>query len=199
TVRTAWGRLAEVPAAFPGRRETLSDAHVTAAWALHFLGARKRAKDHLRTARRTDPRRSTEDALYLYVSGETEPFGQPRLRLLREAVEMEPRFEVAQFELAYACEMLWRSHPRLQRSDTKQVAREYDKILDLNPGDLGAGANLGYTYWLLGDMNLEGDTALQTAQDYLNDGREYKDFHPATFVSELDYGLARIAAEQGHL
>jgi hypothetical protein len=63
-------------------------------------------------------------------------------------------------------------------------------------GNIAAWGNLGYIQWLLaeGDERAE---RLDRAREYFERGRDYKEIKRETYVVDLDYGLARIAAETG--
>src|SRR5207253_7937246 len=60
-----------------------------------------------------------------------------------------------------------------------------------------AWANLGYVRWLMWDPERNGNPD-HIAQPF-RDGRRYKEIRQKTFVAELDYGLARVAAERGDI
>ncbi len=111
--------------------------------------------------------------------------------LLTQAVEHDPRFEIAQFELAVRSEMTWRRASTLEPTAAKPVFEEYERVLRLDPGNIRAWGNLGYMRWLLGH---EYDARLA-----LERGREYKQIQRGTDIGFLDYGLARVAAEEGQL
>jgi hypothetical protein len=173
----------------PGQRECLFDAYVTQALAWASLVSFENATNSLEEARRLLPFRAEQDARFFFVSGNVEPRLSAALMLYRRAIELDPDFEVAQFSLAVTAESLWRSRATLEPNVAELIFTEFKRVLSLNPGNIGAWANLGYMYWLLGD--------LQKAQNAYDRGREYKEIKHETFVAELDYGLARIAAERG--
>jgi FHIPEP family protein len=178
----------------PGRREALFDAYVTQALAWTHLGSYVGVEESLQRARQLDPRRAEQDSRYLFVRGLSEPRLLAQVPLLRQAVEQDQDFEVAQFQLACASEMLWRTRPTLEAESAQIVFKEYERVLALNPGNLSAWANLGYMHWLLAET---GDSLDERARYYFYSGRDYKEITGNTFVAELDYGLARIAAERG--
>jgi tetratricopeptide (TPR) repeat protein len=186
--QSALKRLNDVPEDTPGQLATHFEALVTLAATYAALGSRAQSETHLRDARTLNPARAEQDARYLHVRGQ---LVGPRRAIhdLRRAVELNPSFEMAQFDLAGALEMVWRSRAALERDVAETVRDEYDRVLTLNPGNISAWANLGYLDWLLQDF--------AGAERAFERGREYKEIKRETFVSELDYGLARIAAEQG--
>lgn len=188
-VNRAIKRLKRVPTEVPGSRMVRFDAWVTSALACYQLELTGEAKRALREARSLIPNRFDDDVRYLYVAGVLEPRARFAIRLLRQAVERQPRFEMAQFELAQRMEMMWRARPTLERSVAEMIQREYLAVLKLNPGNLRAWGNLAYVHWLLGDLD-------EAAAAYER-GRDYKQIKRDATVASLDYGLARVAAEQG--
>ena len=182
-------RLDDVPNDVPDQRRARFDAHVSLALACYQLELSRAASESLATARSLLPTSYDEDARYLYVAGVLEPRARFAIRLLRQAVERDPRFEVAQFELGLRTEMMWRTRPTLERSVAKIIQDEYQLVLKLNPGNLRAWENIAYIHWLLGD--------LEQAQAFYDRGREFKQVKRDAAVANLEYGLARVAAEQG--
>jgi hypothetical protein len=178
-----------LPEDVPRQKESLFDAYVTLALAWHSLGSDREAEKWLAEALRLDPARTEEDAKYLYVSGEVTSQRTAKLQMFQRAVELDPRFDVAQFSRAIELEMLWRTRATLERNVAEVVFREYEDVLKTNPGNVGAWSNVGYMRWLLGDT--------EQAREAFEGGREYKEIKRETYVAELDYGLARVAAEQG--
>jgi len=188
-VERAIRRLESLPPHVEGLRVAKFDALVTKALVNSVLSARIDAFDNLESARATEPLRAEQDSRYLFVRGYLEPDVIQSLRFLRRAVDLDPEYEVAQFELARATDTLWRTRPRLERGVVQSAIKEYERVVDLNPGNIAAWASLAYTNWLLGKRD-------RAAQLYER-GLEYKEIKRVTFVAQLDYGLARIAAERG--
>jgi tetratricopeptide (TPR) repeat protein len=180
-------RLTRLRKDVPGRRKRLFDAHVTKAAVLAELGSYDDAGECLEEARAIDPARSEQNAFYMYVQGRVET--RQRSYFFQRAGELLPSFEVAQFERAIQTELVWRRRPAREANVAEIVARDYERVLELNPGNVAAWANLGYMYWLLGEHD--------EAEQALLRGREYKEIRHETFVAELDYTLARVAAETG--
>ncbi|HXK03299.1 MAG TPA: FHIPEP family type III secretion protein [Verrucomicrobiae bacterium] len=183
-------RLESLHPDVPGRRESLFDAYVTVSLAQGSLGDVQGPAEWLEKAHQLDPCRSDEDPRYLFVSGRNQSHLNSRMNLLRRATELEPRFEVAQWSLAITRETMWRTRPTLESNVAEIVLRDYEEVLKINPGNVSAWANRGYIRWLLCDPK---------AKEEFENGLEYKAMRPQTFISELDYGLARIAAEQGDM
>lgn len=185
-------RLENLPDDVPGKKEYLFEAYVTTALAWMYLGSVPDAWDWLKKAEMLDPNRAGDNAHYNFVYAEVEAHLRTEMQIFQRVVELEPRFEVAQFSLAIKSEKLWRSRPTLERNVAESVLKKYEEVLKLNPGNVGAWANRGYIRWLLGSP----DDLREAREDFLS-GREYKEIKRETFVAELDHGLARVAAEQG--
>jgi tetratricopeptide (TPR) repeat protein len=182
--------LKGIPIEVDGCRDALFDAHATEALLWHYLKSTRRTKSALDNARRLSPRGSDENARYLLAAGLAEVSPRRGIPLLRIAVEQDPRSEIAQCELAEKSEMIWRTRFALEHSSAELVLEEYEKVLRINPGNVRAWANLGYMHWLLQDFT-------GARQAFLR-GRDYKNIKPGTYVAEIDLGLARTTAEQGH-
>jgi tetratricopeptide (TPR) repeat protein len=185
-------RLSRLPQDLPGRQEAYFHGYVTEALSWSCLGSVTKAELSLEKARALDPDRADEDTHYLLVKSQIEPHPVATLQILLRVVDLDARFEVAQFYQAVKSEFLWRSRPSLERNVADMVLAQYEEVIKINPGNLGAWANKGYVLWLLGK-----DDDLQKAQRSFENGREYKIIRSTTYVAELDYGLARIAAERG--
>jgi tetratricopeptide (TPR) repeat protein len=182
----------DVPRGVPERDAALFEALVLLALARHLMGAPEEAKPLIAEARRLNAEHAHEDAVLAFVSAHLETEPVLRLQLLRAAVELNPKYQVAQFALALELEMLWRQHGALEPMVAQQVLDEYRELIGLNPSIVAAWANLGYVHWLLGT-----DDHLSRAQEALERALEYKEIKRAKFVSELDLCLARVAAEKG--
>jgi len=91
--------------------------------------------------------------------------------------------------LAYWLEMKFRSFNDLTAPRAKSVIAEYERVLRINPGNIAALAALGYIYWLVGK--------LEDARKRFEEGMELTAVVRGTYIGELSYGLARVAAEQG--
>ncbi|MGR9116049.1 MAG: hypothetical protein ACU85E_09805, partial [Gammaproteobacteria bacterium] len=185
-------RIERLPAETPDKTRYLFEAYVTCALAWAYLESLRKARNWLGKAQMLAPNLAADDPLYNFVYGEVESHLRTELQIFQRVVELEPRFEVALFSLAYKAEYLWRTRPSLERNVAELVLKQYEEVLKLNPGNVGAWANRGYIRWLLGEPE-----DLRLASEDYRSGREYKDIKRETFVAELDHGLARIAAEQG--
>jgi hypothetical protein len=176
-----------------GADEALFDARVTLALTLHYLESDDKAEDELKTARATMPGRAEESAHYLFAAALLEPRTTSALSLLRRAVDLSPRFEVAQFERARRTEALWQFRPELEKTVADTVKAHYMEVVRINPGNIQAWSSLGHTFWLIAQT----DEELKEAQRYFRRGLEYKEIKRETFTAGLDYSLARVAAELG--
>jgi hypothetical protein len=192
----AISRLQGLPANVPARDPSLFDAWITLALAWYYLDDLSEGRACLAAARSLLPDRAETDARYLFAQGEIESRVRSELPFFQRAVELDPKFEIAQFQLAYTTEALWRMRPSLEESVAEGVLEEYERVLEINPGNLGAWSNMGYIHWLLGDP-LTHPEHLDKARQAFHSGREYKEIKRETFVAEIDYGLTRIAAEEG--
>ena len=184
----AVNRLCHLPRDVPGAVDALFDARVTMALAWAIVGSVRKAKDELDQARQLLPSRPEDDARFLYAASWIEPRPRSQLLLLERSVDLEPGFEAAQFDLAIRAENLWRARTGLDESVAGAVLARYENVVTRNPGNLSAWANRGYMLWLLGKNGAEAE---------FTRGRDYKSIKHDTYVAELDYGLARIAAERG--
>jgi tetratricopeptide (TPR) repeat protein len=193
--REAVKRLEAVPEGVPGHRDACFEAHLVAAFAEHWSGDLDAAKQELDAARDLRPATAEDDELFTFVAAGMEPRLHRKVRLLRRAVELRPRFEIAHFELAFNQEQLWRSSDDLDETGANQVKAAYRTVTTLFPANLSAWANLGYVRWLLWDARRQdGATEVMAA---FEGGLRYKEIREESFVAELDYGLARVFAEVG--
>ena len=187
-VERGMAHLRALPDHVEGKNEALFDAWVTLALVRDQLDSPAAAMEMLRTARRHDPLRVEKDARYLYARGVIEADLIQSLQFLRRAVEVDPDYEVAQFQLALRSEYLWRNRAQLEPDVARTVVAEYDRVVNLNPANIAAWANMAFVYWLL---NNDVDALARYER-----GREYKEIKRATFVAQIDHGLARLAAER---
>jgi tetratricopeptide (TPR) repeat protein len=178
---------------FERQRCILFDAHVVIALAYYNLEAVKKPREHLDKAKEVDPPQSERNALYYLGKGIIEPDVEKKLPHLRQAAERAPEFQFGQYMLAYWFEMHFRrSNEIIKPARVKRVIKKYDRVLEINPGNVAALAAKGYLYWLLGNQE-----SLEQAKKSFREGYELKAISSETFLGELYYGLARIAAEEG--
>ena len=176
---------------FERQRETLFDAYSVAALAYSNLGlsANQKAKKFLDNAKACDTALSKKNALWLLAAAEIESDINQKILLVRQAIEMAPDFEIAQYRLAQYSEMRLRMRNEIEKERVESIIKEYDEVLSINPGNIGALAAQGYLWWLLGDF--------EEARKKFEEGREIKAIVRQTFIDDLNYGLARIAAKNG--
>lgn len=197
-------RLKGVGKDVPGRDESLFDARVAAAFAHATLDAREEGRERLDVAVGADPLRAERDPRYLFVKALLEDRLRACIPLYQRAVELDSRFEAAQFQLAASSELVWRSRRKLEVSIASAIFDQYGSVLKLNPGNIAAWANTGYMQWLLKPSKraeLEpGETEpdrLELAKRRFEGGLRFKEIKQEAYVADLDHGLARIAAERG--
>jgi hypothetical protein len=197
-------RLKGVGKDVPGRDESLFDARVAAAFAHATLDARKEGRIRLIKAVGDDPLRAERDPRYLFVKALLEDRLRACIPLYQRAVELDSRFEAAQFQLAASAELVWRSRRKLEVSIASAIFDQYGSVLKLNPGSIAAWANTGYMQWLLkpskhaeAERELAEPDRLELAKRRFEGGLRFKEIKQEAYVADLDHGLARIAAERG--
>ena len=174
---------------FERQRRIYFDAHVVSALAYYYLGSLKRSRAYIDDARAIAPALSERHALYLLALAIIEPDLGRKIPIFRQAAEAAPDFEMAQYLLAYYSEMRFRMQNEIVEARARSVIEEYEKVLRINPGNIAALSSQGYIYWLLGNF--------KKAKKKFEEGRGTKAVVSETFIGELNYGLARIAAEEG--
>jgi tetratricopeptide (TPR) repeat protein len=176
-------------ALFERQRRIYFDAHVVSALAYYYLGSLKSSRAYIDDARAIAPALSERHALYLLALAIIEPDLGRKIPIFRQAAEAAPDFEMAQYLLAYFSGMRFRMQNEIVEARARSVIEEYEKVLRINPGNIAALSSQGYIYWLLGDF--------RKARKKFEEGRGTKAVVSETFIGELNYGLARIAAEEG--
>src|SRR5260370_4303705 len=131
----------------------------------------------------------SEVSLYVLLKGLTEPMVDKALVDLRQATELAPDFQMAQWYLAKTLERVFRELDELTSERAQPVLKAYETVNALNYGNIGALYARGYLLWLIDD--------LEEARERMEEGRQVKVVSRETFTGELSYGLARIAAETG--
>jgi hypothetical protein len=172
------------------------EAHVVLAYAWSALDWIERARVELEEARGLLPLATDEDSMYMLARATTERRLRSALPLLRRAVELDPRFEVAQYQLARQTELFWRTRASLEASVASHAIDEYRRVLRINPSNVRAWVNMGSIYWLLADEN---PGAADRARQAYERARRLKDTVSDIHVGDADFGLARIAAEKNEI
>ena len=170
-------------------KKILFDSFVVLALTHVKLGDIKEAKEFLDNAKAAASERCDSDALFLLTKAEVELDIASKIPYLIQATEMAPDFEIAQYLLAKYRLLLFLSKGELEMDRAETVIKEFTRVLEINPGNIASFANLGYLYWLLNKPDL--------AQKQFERGKKTKAIVQQTFIGELNYGLARIAAKHG--
>lgn len=183
--------LRELPPDVDEREDTLHAATVTLALANALTGAWGAARLRLHQARAMTPSTKRWKGLELFTAGTLEHRAMSRLQYIRAAAERAPKWQVAQFRLVREMEMLWRRRESFERDVALEIVECYRS---LNPGIIAGWESGAYMHWLLGEPS-----DLDMAEVLLERGRQYSAIQKDTFVSDIDYGLARVAAEKGRV
>jgi tetratricopeptide (TPR) repeat protein len=205
SIREVIARLRMTPADIDERDETLFRAYVTLATTAYCLQDPATARRSLALAEGLMPVGARDDPEFLFVAGMVEEVRVRALRLLGEAVELDPTMERAHFHRAQKHDELWRSREPLEPEVAELVDAEYAAVISINPGNLSAWANRGYIAWLLaedpdaaGPLRGRGKPSWrERAFNALDAGRRYKEVRRDAMVGELDWSLSRLAAERG--
>lgn len=171
-------------------RDAFFEAMTVAALAYRVLGAVWLPRRLLTYAEAINPTAPQQNALWLLASAEAESDVRTQLRHLRQAIDIAPEFEIACSRWAVYREMAARRRNEVTPGRLKTLVDDYRRVLEINPGNIAAHAGVAYLAWLVGD--------LVQAEDACNQGLEVNSIARQTFVGDLTYGLARIAAERGH-
>ena len=167
----------------------LFESYLVAALAYVELGAYQRATECRELARAISPAISEHDPLYLLAAGSIEPNLMKAASLLGQAAEIDSDFQIAKYLLAERLAFQFLMVSEFTRTRVEPVIKKYEDVLKLNPGNIAALAAQGYLWWLVRDR--------ESATDKFEEGSEIKTVVSETFIGELDYGLARVAAEEG--
>jgi tetratricopeptide (TPR) repeat protein len=174
---------------FERSSQVLFDAYLVAAFGYFYLGGLTKTNDYLNKAKAVHPKLADRNSLFLLTAGLNEPDLDESILLTRQATEIAPDFQIAQYLLAEKAEKLFKVKNEITIAKVQSVVKEFDRVLSINPGNIAALAELSYLWWLVGD--------LKTAKKKLEEGFELKSISRETFIGTLAYGLARIAAEEG--
>jgi tetratricopeptide (TPR) repeat protein len=176
---------------FDENRQALFEAYVVSSLAYSQLGALERARSELRLAFATAPDVSERSPLYLLAVAETIADLNQKLHFLLKASELAPASEIVKYQLAQSSNRRFRLRNELSPERAKPIIDSFKAVQRINPGNIGAYAANGYLWWLLKDND-------EAAREY-RAGLSVKAIRQQTFVGDLNYGLARIAAEAGGL
>jgi tetratricopeptide (TPR) repeat protein len=173
------------------QRRALSGAYAVAALANYYLGARKRAAACLNDAKAIHPTFSQQDPIWFLAQAEVEFEIDKKLLFLKQATDLDPNFEIAQYRCAKSKEMKLRLRGEIKKDRVGEIIKEYDRVLEINPANIGAVLAEGYLLWLLQERS--------AAEKKFEEGCEIKAIARQTFTGESLYGLARIAVEKGEI
>ena len=176
---------------FQVQRRTLSSAYAVAALTNHYLGAPNAAAKALSKSKAIHPVFSQQNPIWFLAQAELEPQIDKELLFLKQATELDPDFEIGQYRYARSKEMKLRLRGEIKKDGIDEIIKAYDRVLEINPANIGALLAEGYLLWLLRERN--------AAERKLEEGCEIKAIARQTFTGESLYGLARIAVEKGEI
>jgi tetratricopeptide (TPR) repeat protein len=170
-------------------REAFFEALVVSSLACGLLEEYERSQEQLRLALAIAPDRAEESALYLLAQSRLQPEIIQKQHLLEKAKEYAPRSETIQYSYASVLRARFLRRNDLTRARAESVVDAFESVQGLNPGNIAAYAACAYVWWLVGDLS--------HAEEKYQQGIAIKAIQEDTFIGELNYGLARIAAEHG--
>lgn len=171
--------------------DILFHAYIVESLTDSLTGSYKSARKYLEKARAVAPDLSTSDVLFYLAEAYCESDIDKALMIFQHAAELDPSFQIARYDLAFWMEMKFRANAEITPERAKNVLHEYDKVLQINPGNIAALTAQGNLLWLLGDLN--------KALRKFNEGCNLKAIVSETFIAQLLYGKARVLAENGSL
>ncbi len=174
-------------------QKTLFETYVVIALAHRFLGSMDRSEEMLSWAAATMPGSLWQHPLYLLAKGLMQPDTHKSLVHFHHVVDLAPDFQMAQWFLAQELEKEFRRKDELDANRASTVIQAYERVLHLNAGNIATIGAIGHLYWLL-SLN---DENLRFAKEKLIMGTEVKSLHSETYIGDLNFRLARIAAERG--
>ncbi len=179
----------------PGRKvynETcaiLFHSYIVLSLADSLTGSYKSARKNLDKARAVAPDLSISDVLFYLAEAYCESDIDKALMIFQHASEIEPSFQIARYDLAFWMEMKFRTNGEITPERARSVIHEYEKVLQINPGNIAALTAQGNILWLIHD--------LKKARRKFDEGCNLKAIVSETFIAQLLYGKARVAAEEG--
>lgn len=176
---------------FDENRQALFDAYTVSSLGYGQLDAPERARRELSLARATSPDACDKSPLYLLAMAETLPDLNQKLHFLRQAAELAPASEIVKYRLANYLSYRFRLRNELSVERAQPIIDAFEAVQRINPGNIGAYAANGYLWWLLDQPD--------NATGEYREGLNVKAIRQQTFIGDLSYGLARIAAEAGGL
>lgn len=165
------------------------DSVVALAYVYSQLGSRYVSLKLMDWAGTMAPSWISKDHVYLLTKASLSTTIPGKIAVYSEALKINDKFEISQFLLARWRELSFRFKNELYWERAKGVIEDYQNTLKINPGNIAALASQGYLYWLT--------DKLDSATAKFKQGREVRTIIPQTYISEINYGLARIAVEKG--
>ncbi len=169
-------------------REELSEAYIVSALGCASLYEAHPAKGLVAVAEALQPREDAHRALLFLTKSELEPNLEQTHAYLSRAKEILTDFEIVRYRLATCLDSQARAADRITAEQVEVLNRQYDAVLRINPGNIASLIRQGYLLWLVGD--------LENAGKKLKTGTDLQDLVSQTFIGDLKYGEARVAAEQ---
>jgi hypothetical protein len=169
--------------------EDLCETAAISALAQNTLSDRRSAERFSRFAEAMEMRSDSKqtEGLILLVKAELEPDLTAKIRLLQQAAKQSRLSEVVLFRLARASDLLARDEGMVTPDHVPFLARAYEEVLKVNPGNIASLISQGYLYWLVEKW--------EQARASLTAGIEMETIVARTYVGDLKYCLARVEAE----
>jgi hypothetical protein len=169
-------------------REELCETYAVSALGHLQLGDNQNASHFLSTAEALGTNRDANRTLVLLAKAEIEPILSQSKVYLNRAKEFSPESEIVLYRLAVLSDCSARDRDAVTRETVPYLASNYGAVLKVNPGNIASLIRRGYLYWLVADLD-KADKAFKA-------GIELQKIVSQTFVGDLQYGLARVAAER---
>ncbi|MCR9016941.1 FHIPEP family type III secretion protein [Aquiflexum gelatinilyticum] len=179
----------KVSSIFQKHSEVLLEAHLVASMASCFLNSLDKAKAHLEWVEAIGPNRTSINPMYQLVKGLLESDSNMKLIYFQNAIDLDRNFQMSHWFLANQLDFNFRRRGEITLDRSKRVIQAFERVIEINAGNiasLGAAANL---LWLAGEN--------EKARKILIEAIDIKAITSQTFIGELNYRLARIAAEEG--
>ncbi|MEO1201093.1 MAG: FHIPEP family type III secretion protein [Pseudomonadota bacterium] len=172
-------------------KRVMFDTYVVLGMSYAELKSPERANHCLREAISILPEERDRNALFLLARAEADADIAAKIPLLTLATELQPTFEIARYNLAkYSLEQFLMNGDIVEER-AEPVVREFEEVLKVNPSNVATYAQLGNLYWLLQKFD--------KADLHFESGIKTKGIAQQTFVGELQYGRAKIAARNGNI
>ena len=174
---------------FEACRTALFEAYVVLSLFHSEPSARSFSQARLDKALATCPDTAEQSALYLLAKALLPSHLTEKQRLLQKATEYAPRSETIHYRYALVLRSRFLRKSDLTEARATEVVGALARVQQLNPGNIASYAACGYVLWLTED--------LARAESEYRRGMSMKAIQQETFIGELSYGLARIAAQRG--